>query len=236
MRYFNTLGTRFSGRGDTGINTMVFTKAGYTRAFVVPVQPNTILQGTVKGRFAVNTSSWNGLALDVQQGWNDAATSGAWGISDTATGTVRNPSSGKVLYQQVNANVGVVNGTAASIDNAPMPEPAGTTVLGGVSALAADPTGIVTVSVDFTGALGTNESHVLYLTGLQSGGTTKLRKSDLRQAAVSTGAAPGFDLTTSIVTTTPGLRLGFKLDAINVVTGQRRSVGQGVIEIEIEAP
>jgi hypothetical protein len=231
MRYFNTLGTRFSGRGDKGINTMVFTKGGYTRSFVVPNQPNTESQGFVKAIFAAISAAWAGLTLVAMQAWDTAAASGNWPIQDSLSGSPRNPRSGKALFQQLNGNIVNVSGTLASIiEEVPTKEPGGTTTITTVNF--SNDAGDLVAEMVYSGALATNENFVLEATPVLPTGTSKLRVSALRRIGVSTAVSP-IDLAPIYGGQFPavpavGDKLGYRVKIVNDVTGESRIAAEGL--------
>jgi hypothetical protein len=91
------------------------------------------------------------------------------------------------------------------------------------------------VLIDYEGTLAANEYHVLTMTGVQTQGTTKIRKSDLRFIK-SDNAATGvtdFEAEYTALFGVPALgdRIGYKVLAINQNTGQSRPVGEGLTEV-----
>lgn len=236
MRVLNALGFRLSGRGDKHINTMVFTKNGYARAFTSPNQPNNAAQGVVKAIFALIAQAWAALVLDTQLAWNAAATSGDWQFKDTVASTSVNPPSGKALFQSLNGNVLNVGG--ALLTDVPVKQASGDSLLTVASFGIDDETPVLTLT--YTGALEANEVHVVEMSRPLSSGTTKLRVSALRKVFQGTTASAANAFGIAVLSAyqgqfaepyPPNSRICYRIKAVNTVTGQYRPVGEGVMEV-----
>ena len=223
----------FSGRSKKLVNGMVLQRNGRTRAFVVPANPNTTAQNLIRSWFAVISAAWSALALDVQERFNAASTSGAWKLPDPKTGTQRNPTSGKELFQHLNGNIAAVRRSIAAgqLTEMPNPAPSGDTVISSITALSDGE-----ISLAFTGALAANEEHMLSLSPGLSAGTTKFRESAMLYMLSSAAASPivgtaAYAGAGLVATLAPGSRLCYEVYAVNKVTGQKRLVGKGVKDV-----
>lgn len=230
MRYFNDLGTRFSGRGDAPLLTMVFMKNGRTRRMVVPANPNTSAQTAQKAVFTQLSEQWGALTDPQRDVWDSAASSGEWKITDSLTGTQNNPTSGFELYKHLNGIIAVVNGDASSSLDAPATkEAAGTALLDSVTIDASGGT----VAIVYSGALGINEALNFKMSRPLPAGRMKLRLSTLRQVGVpQSGVSPlaigaAYVAKFGAITGEAGKKVFYLIEAYNNATGQSRSVGSG---------
>lgn len=216
--------TSGSGRLNGVFGGNVVQKNGRVREYVTPTNPNTTAQGTKKAQFTTLSQAWTGLTNAQRLTWEAAATSGQWPISDPFTGTSRNPSSGFELYMIVNGNLLVVG--SAAVNSAPTKGSGGNTV----ATTAAAAAGASTFTFTYTGALGANERHYVRATAPLPAGRMKLRPSLLKQVAVNNTASPatiaaGYTGIFGALTGQAGKKIFLLIEAIDTMTGQRRTVG-----------
>lgn len=208
----------------------VFQKNGYSRAFVVPANPNTDEQGVVKSNFGKLSNNWPNLTEVQRTAWNNAAVSGDFKIPDLKTGSSRNPKSGLELFKSVNMYIAtVVGNTGSEINTPPAAQVFGDTLLTSVTADAS----AGTVSIAYSGTLGAHEVHVVRFAAPVSAGRMVLRPTLLRivlnnnAAATPIAAGSAYTAKFGAITGLAGQKIFYRVDAYNSETGQTRLVGQG---------
>lgn len=222
----------FSGRSKKLVNGMVLQRNGRTRAFVVPNQPNTTAQSKVKAWFSTITAAFALLTIEIQGRWNDAATGGAWKLNDKKTGTQRNPTSGKELFQHLNMNIAAARQSTAAgqLTEVPAKEEVGTSYISAfdISNLETE----VGVSFTVTGTFTANEVWIVEMSGGLSSGTSKLRESALRFVKKGTGAiSVNAEYLAQFGVPAVDSRVCYRVLAVNQNTGQSRIVGEGINDV-----
>lgn len=230
MRYFSDLGITLSGRGVNNLNMRVFQSNGYSRQFVVPANPETAEQVSQRAIFSQLSSDWNAITDVQRQEWEAAAVSGDFKITDPKTGSQRNPKSGLELYKSLNGYIATMNGnTSGSIDTPPAPGIPGDTLVTGVVADAS----AGTVAITYSGALGANEGHVVRMAQATSAGRMKPRPTlqriiltnDTSASPIAAGAF--YTGKFGAITAKAGMKIFYRVEAYDTVTGQTRLVGSG---------
>lgn len=214
-----------------------FQKNNVIRRRVVPVQPNTGKQSLQKGIFSAIQAAWLGLTLVEQAAWNTAASSGDWKTKDPVTGTSRNPASGRALFIELNGNIAVALGnvTTGIITTVPSPVEGGSTSF--LTFNVTSDAGDSGVSATYSGALGTNEVHVFYMSPMLSTGVSRYRANTVRYITENNTASAGLAAALSaaysgeVPDAVVGARVCYRIRAINTLTGQSREVASGVVEV-----
>lgn len=213
-----------------------YQKNNRARVRVVPVQPNTAQQTKVKGWFSAVQAVWPTLDLETQTEWNTAAKSGEWQMPDPVLGILKNPSSGRALFIQLNMNIAQVNGNTSGIIQAvPVREAQGDTTLTNFSVF--NDGGTTLVEAAYAGDLGTGESHVLFVSAPLSPGTSRFRRNKLRFLLASSGNSATFENAVAVAYAAAhpdvpvGTKVCYELMAVNNLTGQTRKVASGIVEV-----
>lgn len=213
-----------------------YQKNNIARVRVVPVQPNTASQTRVKSWFSAIQAVWPTLDQETQEEWNVAAKSGEWQLPDPVLGLLKNPSSGRALFIQLNMNIAQVNGNAEGIVQAvPVKEAQGDTSL--ETFQVADDGGAPATAIAYGGTLGTGESHVLFVSAPLTPGTSRFRRNKLRFLMANDGdtgafnTAFGLSYTAVYPVATAGTKVCYELMAVNNLTGQTRKVASGIVEV-----
>lgn len=210
-----------------------FGKNGTVRRRTSPIQAFTSAQARVKAQETLAAGTWGSTLTPAQrEAWNTAAKSGEWNFTDPLTGTTKTRS-GLNLFIALNANIAMLNQDVdASLVDVPVKETAGTTFISGIVADAS----AGTVAVTYSGALGTNESHVLLFSPPLSPGRMAFNSSKLSFCETSAAVSPiaagvAYVAKHGAITSLTDYNICYLVLAINDVTGQKRVAGQGVVQI-----
>lgn len=167
-----------AGRNKIGGHVASRNRAGsYFRTKVTPVNPGSSYQTNARNRLAAISTSWRALTAAQRTAWNAAVADFA---STDIFGDLRNPS-GFNLHQMLNNNL--VNIGKAQITTPPLPEAIDTFATLSLGAA----TGLQTVTITYTPAIGADHSVIVYGTPAISPGISFV-KSEFRQFDVMNAA------------------------------------------------
>jgi len=171
-----------AGSGKLGGHVASKNRAGsYMRTKVTPVNPQSVAQGEIRGRFTTLSQGWKGLLQTERDAWNAA-------VSDyTRTdifGDLRSPS-GANLYQRLN-NILVLCGESA-LDTPPLPQAVPAVVLSAITVTVGTPA----FTVAFAPTVPVDTSVMVFCTAPLSAGKafvkSEYRLTTILVAAKATG-------------------------------------------------
>lgn len=234
FKYSGVAITGGTGRLNSSMGGSVLLKNGVVRNYVTPINPKSEAQIEVRNVFTSFNTGWKANNSEAQkEAWETAAKSGDWPIQDPFTGTSRNPTSGKELYTTLNMNIWLAGGKVVNeTNNVPVKQAAGTSQLGDSTATAA----VQSLSIVYSGDLAGNEVHVLSTSKPLSSGRLKFRRNEMRYIMATGNATPidalaAFQAVHGNLTGQAGNVIFVLLEAVNIVTGQRRVAGTSRIVI-----
>lgn len=191
-------------------------KAGNTlRERVIPINPESTAQVTVRGRLTARSKAWAGLTESQRNAWDSAAASAAW----TQTDSFGNPFqlSGEQLYLKLNLVIASVG--ASAISSPPTKATFNDITLGALTATAGTPS----LSLAFTGTLGGNDYLVVEASPQVSAGIMSSKSVSFKQIAEYQGASPAnllSDYTGFFGTLVAGNKIWLRVKQVNELTGE----------------
>ncbi len=215
-------------RGKISGNVYAKNKGGaYSRVRVVPTNPRTIYQSTVRAILTVLSQAWRGLTAVQRESWNSAVGNFA---RTNRIGDKHNLS-GNALYVSLNKNLADVG--IAAIDTAPLPEAVETVDV--LTAVADNSSQSVIITLG--AAVPVNTSLKIFATsGLSPGISTpgtRLRQISSAQA----GDAAALTLTADYLAKfgavpAAGSKIFYSLVPVNETTGQLGAEVRGVMVVQ----
>lgn len=213
-------------RGSTGAATFSRNTYGaYTRQKVTPVNPNTAKQSQARGVFGGVSAAWRGLTDAQRDIFNEYAPQ----YSRTNVFGDNVPLTGQGLYQKANLNINKTGQPFISTISAP------------VSLL---PVSMASVTVDVTpgeilltdvDATSANDAIVVSATAPYSSGRSFVGRSQYRQVAIKVPSLASANFSINALYSdafgfgaaemTVGQKISFKLERVNIKTGQVVSSG-----------
>lgn len=196
------------------------------RKRVIPINPGTSAQTTVRGRMSVRSKAWKGLTESQRTSWDGAAASAAW----TQTNSFGNPFqlSGEALYVKLNLVIASVGGSA--IAAVPSKATFASIVLGAITAAAGTPA----LTLAYTGTLGGNDYLVVSASPQVSAGLMSPKSTSFVQIAELQTASP-LNLLSAYTsyhgTLVAANKIWLKVSQVNETTGE--SVDLGTVSVVI---
>lgn len=223
-----------SGTDGRRIGGQTWQKNGRVREHVGTInQPNSAEQARVKS-FTTNASKAWGLDIGTlnRSLWIATAATDAWTTVDSLTGDTTKYN-GFTLFMALNANIAFANQDAAVTNQAPVPKN-----LSGdsfVSSVVIDASA-GTVVLAYTGSLGPDEIHVISFSAPQSPGKMTYRKSETSWLASDAAVSPlalgtAYVAKYGAISALTNYNVFYHVDAIDTVTGAKRTVGEDVAQI-----
>lgn len=207
------------GRGKINGHVASKNRAGaYARTKVTPVNPQTSFQIAVRARLSTFSTGWRALTQAVRDQWDAAV--GGFAKTDVF-GDLRNPT-GKNLYTRLNQNLVSVGEPA--ITTPPLPTGVETVTVGAVVMAEGGAKSIVH-------GIGTGAANVqLWATPPVSPGKSFLKNDYRLVTTFANDAASPHVFTTAYDArfgdTITGAKVGVKLVAVNVLTGETALLGE----------
>lgn len=219
---------QMSGIGITAasgkLGGSVFTKgrSGQSvRVKVKPTNPRTAKQISQRSKLSTRASAWRGLTQEQIAAWNSAADSGAFTLKNPL-GVAFKPT-GEQLYNQLNLNLSKIGASAITTPPTKVSLPA--ILLSGLTA----ESGTESLSLAFSGTLGSDFSLAIYATGNLSPGISRPNRSQFRQIGVYASTSPADILSDyQAVHGDPieGQKIFVYAEVVSETTGQAALAGQ----------
>lgn len=207
------------GRGKLNGHVASKNRAGaYARTKVTPVNPQSSFQIAVRARLSAFSSGWRALTQAVRDQWDNAV--GGFARTDVF-GDLRNPT-GKNLYTRLNQNLASVG--AASIGTPPMPSGVETVTMGTIVMAEGGAKSVAH-------GVGAGDSAIqVWATPPVSPGKGFLKNDYRLLTSFANDAASPAVFTTAYDArygdTITGAKVGVKLIAVNVLTGETALIGE----------
>lgn len=232
----------YSGVGIAGMSGSInknaggttFGKNGVVRRRVVPVNPQTADQQTLRAAFLYLTSAWSGVLSDSDRlAWETARTGNVYWLKlDPLTGVSRPFASAKDLFIAMNINGLYAQDSinAPSVQYTTPGTSAGTDVVSITSVVADDSSN--TLVVTYTGGPPTLEAYMFKATPPVSPGTARSAsiKSKLRNVALLTASpdtVADYQTKFGPLTGQTGNKIFYEIYGIDLATGKQRLISAG---------
>lgn len=190
------------------------------RQKVSPANPKSAAQTSQRALVTSISKAWAGLTETQRTGWNTAAASGNWTLTDAVGGTF-NPS-GQQLYMQLNLNLELAG--QSQISDAPAKASFPTLSIGALTMTAGTPA----MSLAFTGTLGSGKTLIVSGCAQQSTGVMSVKSTSLRFVQRATGTSPINMLsayTAKFGSLVAGQKVFVKLEIVDDASGEKVAVG-----------